>query len=118
MGRISTCGRCRHHRRRAELANYAASTCRSPQCLLNRLRRDQFGLALYPLAWVSHHWQQAITILADLERFPGRQVFRLRQLPDDLIGNRDAAEFNLNGGRRSSATRRSRRQRKPAIVFA
>jgi hypothetical protein len=63
--------------------------------LLQKLRREYFGLVLYPLAWVSHHWQQAVTVFADLDRFPRRQVFRLRHLRDDLIGYPGAAEFNF-----------------------
>jgi hypothetical protein len=53
------------------------------------------------LAWVSHHWQQVVTVFADLERFPRWQVFQLRQLPDDLVGYRDAAEFQFHSCRRS-----------------
>ena len=85
-----------------ELAAYAARTGRSPQRLLEHLRRDHLGLALYPLAWVSHHWQQAVAVFADLERFPRRQVFRLRQLPDDLVGYQDAAEFDFDSRFRST----------------
>jgi len=81
-----------------ELAAYAERTGRPPQHLLEHLRRDCFGLALYPLAWVSHHWQEAVAVFADMDRFPRRQVFRLRQLPDDLIGFHDAAEFNFRSG--------------------
>jgi hypothetical protein len=79
-----------------ELMAYAARTGRQPQHLLEHLRRDCFGLTAYPLPWVSHHWQQAIAVFADLERFPRRQVFPLR--PDDLVGFHDAAEFNFRSG--------------------
>jgi len=78
-----------------ELAAYGRRTGRSPQRLLEGIRRDCFGLSLYPLCWVSHHWQQAVTVFADLERFPRRQVFSLRRLPGDLIGYRDAAEHDF-----------------------
>ena len=47
-----------------ELAAYAAHR-RRPKCLLERLRRDHQGLTVFPLAWVSHHWQQAVAIFAD-----------------------------------------------------
>ena len=80
-----------------ELAVYAVRAGKSPERLLKRLRRDHHGLICYPLAWVSHHWHQAVAILADLERFPRRQVFQLRQLPDDLVGYQDAAEFQFHG---------------------
>ena len=82
-----------------ELAACAARTGRSPQSLLEHLRRDHFGLVLYPLAWVSHRWQQAVTVFADLERFPTRQVFRLRQPADDLVGFRGAAAFDFYDSR-------------------
>ena len=78
-----------------ELAAYAARTGRPPQHLLEYLRRDHLGLVVFPLAFVSHHWQQAVAVYADLERFPRRQVFRLQRLPDDLVGFQDAAEFDF-----------------------
>jgi len=102
-----------------ELATYARRTGRPPQSLLEHLRRDHFGLALYPLAWVSHHWQQAVAIFADLERFPRRQVFPLRRLPDDLVGFQAAAEFDFFDSRfRPGAKRRPCRQRRPGPVPA
>ena len=64
-----------------ELEAYSRRTGKHPQCLLEHLRRDHSGLSLHPLAWVSHHWQQAVAVFADLERFPRRQVFRLRKCP-------------------------------------
>ena len=99
-----------------ELAAYAERTGRSPQHLLEHLRRDHFGLTLYPLAWTSHHWQQAVAVFADLERFPRWQVFRLHHLPDVLIGYQDATEFDFLRSRfRGNHKRRPRRQPKPAL---
>ena len=100
-----------------ELAAYARRTGRHPQCLLEHLRRDHYELVLFPLAWTSHHWQQAVTVFADLERFSKRQVFRLRCLPDDLIGFQDAAEFDfLHGRSRGNHKQRPRRQPKPVLA--
>jgi len=99
-----------------ELIAYAAHSGRSPQDLLENLRRQHLDLTLYPLAWVSHHWQQAVAVFADLERFPRRQVFRLRQ-PDDLIGYRDAAEFNFRSCHRSSPRHRRRRSPRAAATL-
>ena len=82
-----------------ELAAYAARTSKSPVDLMAHLRREHLGFVLYPLAWVSHHWQQAVTIFADVERFPRRQVFHLRQPSDDLAGYQGAAEFDFWGSR-------------------
>jgi hypothetical protein len=92
-----------------ELAAYANRTGRHPQRLLEHLRRDHLGLALCPGAWVSHHWQQAVAVFADLERFPKRQVFRLGKLPDDLVGYQDATEYNFHESRFRQHTRDSRR---------
>ena len=78
-----------------ELAAYAVRTGKSPQHLLQHLRLDHLDLAVYPLAWVSHHWQQAVAVFADLERFPRRQVFRLRQPSENLVGYQGAAEFDF-----------------------
>jgi hypothetical protein len=101
-----------------ELAVYAARTGKSPERLLERLRRDHHGLICYPLAWVSHHWEQAVAIFADLERFPRRQAFSVRRRPDDLVGYQDAAEFHFQGGFHAGVQRRSRRRRKPALAPA
>jgi hypothetical protein len=99
-----------------DLAAYAQRTGKSPQRLLEHLRRDYFGLTLHPIPWVSHHWQQAVAVFADLQRFPRRQVSSLRQLPDDLIGYQDATEFNFHSRFRSRSKRRPSRQ--PQRVLA
>ncbi len=78
-----------------ELAAYAVRVGKTPESLLQRLRREQAGVMIYPLAWVSHHWQQATTIFADLRHFPKRQVFCLQR--DSLSGFHDAAEYDLAG---------------------
>lgn len=83
-----------------ELADYAARTGRSPRRLLEQLRRDHLGMVLFPLPWVSHAWEKAFSIYADLQQFPRRQVFRLRHLPDDLVGFQGAVEFNFYDGQR------------------
>ena len=79
-----------------ELAAYAEWSGRSPNELMTRLRRNHFGLTLFPLPWISHEWEKAVTVFADLARFPLRQVFQLRNVPDDLIGYQDAAEFDFH----------------------
>jgi hypothetical protein len=99
-----------------ELAAYAARTGRSPQQLLQRLQREHLGLVLHPLGWVSHRWQDAVTIFADLERFPQRQVFRLRHPHHDLVGFQDAAEFNFAGSFERQSQPRSSFQ--PQTVLA
>ena len=78
-----------------ELADYCARTgCAAADALL-AIRREYFGLVLLPFAWVSSAWQQAVTVFADLERFPLRQVFPISKLPDDLIGFHGAAECDF-----------------------
>ncbi len=98
-----------------ELAAYAARIGSHPECLLDRLRRDYQGLTLLPLAWVSHHWQQALAIFADLNHFPKRQVFRLYER-GDLASFHDAAEFDFLA--RSGVKRPSLRRRRPALAAA
>ena len=78
-----------------ELADYAQRIGMSVERLMEQLCRNYFGLTLHPLAWVSHRWQQAVAIFADLTRFPRRQVFSLNQLPGNLVGFQGAAEFNF-----------------------
>ena len=93
-----------------ELADYARQERRSADELLADFRRTQGGMVLYPLAWVSHHWQQAVTVFADLERFPRRQVFSIRRLPDDLVGFQAAAEFDFHSRFRPAARHRPSRR--------
>lgn len=85
-----------------ELAAYAARIGRPPQHLLRRLCHKHAGFLLFPLAWVSHHWQQIVTIYADLARFPPRQVFRLTR--SSLAGFQDAAEFDFRSHVRGQAS--------------
>ena len=85
--------------------------------LMETIRRDYLGLSVYPLAWVSHHWQQATAIFADLTHFPKRQVFRRRER-DDLTGFHDAAEFDFRSHAGLNGLRRPRRQRQPVLASA
>ena len=95
-----------------ELAAYVARVGKTPACLLERLRREHQDLTLHPLAWVSHHWQQAAAIFADLRQFPKRQVFCLQQR-DSLNGFHGAAEFDFG---RTDVMRRRPRQNTPALA--
>jgi hypothetical protein len=91
-----------------ELAAYASRTGKSHQHLLEHLRREHQGLTLFPAAWVSHHWQQVVTVFADVARFARRQVFHLRHLPDDLVGYQDAVAFDFHSRFRRRGHRRHR----------
>lgn len=101
-----------------ELADYARQTRQSADELLARLRRTHGGMVLYPQAWVSHHWQQAVTIFADLGRFPRRQVFSIRRLPDDLVGFQAAAEFDFHSRFPPAAKHRPSKRERPALASA
>jgi hypothetical protein len=78
-----------------ELAASARQTGRSPKGLLAESKRVHEGLALYPLEWVSHEWQRAAGVFADLRTFPRWQVFPLARLPEDLQGFRGASQFDF-----------------------
>lgn len=82
-----------------ELEAYAARAGRSPRRLLQQLRREHLGMILYPLAWTSHHWEQAAAVFADLEDLPRRQVFRLKAMPDDLAGFHGASMYDFRDHR-------------------
>lgn len=75
--------------------------------LMAEHRRECRGLVLYPLDWVSHEWERATAVFADLNAFPKRQVFALHNPADDLTGFRGACEFDLYHSR-------FRRSRPPA----
>jgi hypothetical protein len=100
-----------------ELEAYSRRTRKAAWQLMEGIRREYFGLSLFPFPWVSHHWQQAVAVFADLERFPKRQVFPLRHPANDLIGFQDAAEYDFLHSRfRTGATRHRHRQRKPVLI--
>ena len=96
-----------------ELESIARRRRAPAQHVLQSSKRGYQGLVLYPLEWVSHHWQRAALILADISYFPRRQVFSLKDFPDDLQGYRGAAEYDLYRSRfRSGGRRRRRHQRR------
>jgi hypothetical protein len=81
-----------------ELAAYAQRTARPPQRLLEHLRRDHCGLVLHPLAWVSHLWEKAVAVFAEVDGFPKRQVFGVNHAADDLAGFEGACEYDFRPG--------------------
>jgi hypothetical protein len=102
-----------------ELEAYSRRTRKARWQLMEGLRREYYGLSLYPMAWASHHWRDAVTVFVDIERFPKRQVFRLQCLPDDLVGYQDASEFDFVHTRFDmGAKQRFPSQRKPVLVPA
>jgi hypothetical protein len=68
---------------------------RCARALLRSSRRSHHGLVLFPLDWVSHHWRNIASVFADVGRFRKRQVFRLAEPSQDLVGYRGAAEFDF-----------------------
>lgn len=100
-----------------ELESYAGRTGKMPQRVLEDMRREYCGLVLYPFSWVSHYWQQAVAVFADLERFPRRQVFVLSDAGSDLVGFQDVAEYDFYHSQFDRAVnRRSCRRRRTATV--
>ena len=78
-----------------ELADACRRARWSAEELLDESRRTHEGLTLFPLEWVSHHWQITSAVLGDLERFPATQVFPLKCLPNGLQGFKGAAEYDF-----------------------
>lgn len=78
-----------------ELTAYCQRTGISPDHALRTIRRDYFGLVLHPLGWVSHHWQRAVAIFADLDHFPKRQVFPVHRPSEELVGCCGATEYDF-----------------------
>lgn len=99
-----------------ELASYARQQRRSARELFAAVRRTRGDLVLHPLPWVSHHWQQAVAVFADLERFPRRQVFAVRRAPGDLVGFHGATEFDFQSVAYRAAKRRANDSTKPAFA--
>jgi len=101
-----------------ELAAYARRTGKSPERLLKRMHRDYFGLSLLPFPWVSHHWQQAVAVFADLKPFSKPQVFSLRCPPNDLIGFQDTSAFDFLHHRFSLGIKRRPRHRQKTVLVS
>ena len=78
-----------------EFAAACRQSSKRPGQLLSGARRAHHGLTLLPLDWVSHAWQQAVDVFADVGKFPKRQVVRPAG-PEGLIGYRGASHFNLH----------------------
>ena len=62
---------------------------------LGKTGLDHNGLALFPLPWVSHLWEQFRAVFVDLANFPTYQVFELSNPATDLCGFRAACEFDF-----------------------
>jgi hypothetical protein len=82
-----------------ELTAYCQRIGQSPGPTLDRFRRHCRGLTLYPLPWVSHHWQEMATVFADVAHFAQRQIFPLRNVAEDFIGYQGAAQFDFANSR-------------------
>ena len=67
----------------------------SARMLLRSARRRHQDLVLFPLEWVSHQWRAMACVFADVGRFRKRQLFRLQDPAQDLVGYRGAAEFDF-----------------------
>jgi len=89
-----------------ELAAVCRRRNQSASAVLESARRDDRGLNWYPLEWVSHLWQEAVTIMADLHRFPRQQVFAAQNVPGDLQGHHGAAAYDFAGHRFGDPRRR------------
>ena len=99
LGRIPACRRCQHHRRRAgtgglRRADRQIAPAPAGTPAPRSLRPDPLSRSPGSATTGS----RPCAVFADLERFPRRQVFLLRQLPDDLVGFQDAAEFDFHSG--------------------
>lgn len=93
-----------------ELAAACQATNEPADALLRKYRRDHFGLALYPLAWLGQQTDQAMAVFADMAAFPRRRAFQLPALPGDLIGSHEGVEYDLFASR---FRRQARERAKP-----
>ncbi|MBN2579373.1 MAG: hypothetical protein JXB10_10310 [Pirellulales bacterium] len=87
-----------------ELAEYCRRSGKSACQALYEARYFHEGLTMFPLAWVSHLWENVTAVFVDLDRFPRWQVFPLRRLPEDLQGFSGAAEYDFVNSRFRSFT--------------
>lgn len=78
-----------------ELADACRRSGKPAGQLMEQSRRAHEGLTLFPLPWVSHHWELASAVFVDLAPFPAAQVFPLKPLPEGLQGFQAAAEYDF-----------------------
>ena len=82
-----------------ELAQLSRQLEIRADALFSGAQRQHDDLALFPLDWVSHHWQQVSRVFVDLTTFPKRQLLHLPNGPSDLHGYRGAVHFDLFSSR-------------------
>lgn len=90
----------------------------TPERLLAQVRRQHFGLALYPLPWVSRHVNRAVAVFADLAKFPLRHAFPVSRPVDDLAGFQTAIQFDFFKSRFRTSPRSHRGRQAPALAAA
>jgi len=92
------------------------ATCRrrrkTAHALMRQNRRRHLGYTLFPLNWVSQHWEEFAAVYVDLYRFPKVQV-----VVDELYGFRGACEFDFRRTRFTQrAPRRTCSDRRPFVA--
>ena len=97
-----------------ELESFCGRTGCSTQGAIDRIKREHFGLILYPLEWVSHILPTAVTVFADMDGMPGQQVFFLGRPARDLVGYAGAVRFDFYHTRFGRRSRRTANRRKVA----
>jgi hypothetical protein len=78
----------------------------SPSELFANYRRRYLGLILLPLEWVSHAWQQWVTLFADLSQFPTHQCLGYGDPVESLKGFSGAMKYDLLASRFKAASSR------------
>jgi hypothetical protein len=75
----------------------AECNSRSTNCdeMFRESARNAHGLVLYPLDWVGHEFNRIIAVFAELTPSIRRQICRIGELPDGLIGYQGAANFDF-----------------------
>jgi len=86
-------------------------TAMSPEQILHDNQRRHRHLVLYPLDWVSHEWRRSVSVFADLEKFPQRQVIAMGDSTDGLQGYCGASHFDFSSGFHNMAGRRGPKPR-------
>lgn len=82
-----------------ELAQLSRQLEVRADALFSGVQRQHDDLALFPLDWVSHHWQQVSRVFVDISSFPKRQLLHLPNGISDLHGYRGAVHFDLSSSR-------------------
>jgi hypothetical protein len=78
------------------------------EATLQKFRRSQDGLTLFPMDWVSGELDGSTALFADVEALPRRQLFQLGEHADGQLGYQGAAAYDFCNNASFTVMRKTR----------